>query len=167
MQAQRYRAARGSPMTDTIRITHFAGLPVPEEGLVIHPPQGGTLNVRPHGEFEYTPPEAGLETGGEGAVVTYYTYVIEDIDGATYSNTFALDPVAENALAEDFQAWSLPGILEAGEEAASLFEGTDAAADHDMTAHDAAAAHGHHELVSGDMDFDDDVTLMIINSHNV
>ena len=152
-------------MKDAIRITHFAGQPVPEEGLVIHPPQGGTLNVWPHGEFEYLPAGNGLEADGAEAVVTYYTYVIEDIDGATYTNTFALDPVAENARAADFQAWSLPGILEAGEEAASLFEGTDAA-DQAVTAHD-GAEQGHQEYMGGDMDFDDDVTLMIINSHNV
>jgi hypothetical protein len=102
----------GVLMTDEFRILAFAGHPVPENGLAISPPQGGEFTIWSDGGYAYTPPEGGglLEEGA--SVSTFYSYVMEDIDGEVTVGTFALTP-GQAALdpMPDFQAWSMDDIL--------------------------------------------------------
>jgi len=155
-------------MTDTIKITQFAGQAVPEDGLEVHPPQGGTLMIWPDGGYVFTPPESGDFFDGEAPVTTYYNYVLEDIDGTSSAGTFAFSPVVEDAHAADFQAWSLPGILETGEHAASLFETGGEGAGHDMPLlADAVDIHGHMVFAGVEHGLDDDLTLLIATSQHI
>lgn len=150
-------------MTDTIKITTFAGQPVPDDGLVVHPPQGGELTIWPDGGYAFMPPEGGVVVGGQAPVTTYYSFVMEDIDGSTSVGTFALNPAEEvPGSMDDFRAWSLPDLLHDEVDAALLLEGG-------QDVHvDAAGvdAHGpllHVEFAAADS-FDDDLTQLIMQS---
>ena len=99
-------------MMEALRILSFAGHPVPDDGLTISPPQGGEFTVWPDGGYAYTPPEGGVVLEPEASVSTFYSYVMEDMDGEVSVGTFALNP-GEAALdpMPDFEAWSVDDIL--------------------------------------------------------
>jgi hypothetical protein len=157
-----------APMTDTLKIITFAGHPVPEDGLTVHPPQGGELTVWPDGGYAFMPPEGAAEA--DSAVTTYYSFVMEDIDGSTSVGTFALDPSEEMPVGmQDFQAWSLPELLGAEAEAARelLGGGEEIAADHGL--HHVADLHVsdmYADFSTADANLDDDLNLLIFHSQN-
>lgn len=99
-------------MTDSPRILTFAGQPVPEDGLTVAPPQGGELTVWPDGGFAFIPPADSVLPNAKEPLTTYYSYVMEDVDGEVTVGTFALTP-GEAALdpMPDFEAWSMEDIL--------------------------------------------------------
>ena len=150
-------------MTDTIKITTFAGQPVPNDGLVIHPPQGGDLTIWPDGGYAFMPPEGGVVVDGQAPVTTYYSFVLEDIDGSTSVGTFALNPAEEvPGSMDDFRAWSLPELLQDEADAALLLAGgQDVHVDADSV--DAHAPLLQVEFAAADS-FDDDLTQLIMQS---
>jgi hypothetical protein len=99
-------------MTNTLKIITFAGHPVPDDGLTISPPQGGEFTVWPDGGYAYTPPEGGVVLEPGASVSTFYSYVMEDVDGEVTVGTFALTP-GEAVLdpMPDFESWSMDDIL--------------------------------------------------------
>lgn len=99
-------------MTDALRILTFAGHPVSDDGLSLSPPQGGEFTVWPDGGYAYTPPEGGVVLEPGAPVSTFYSYVMEDVDGEVTVGTFALTPgTATLEPMPDFQSWSLDDIL--------------------------------------------------------
>lgn len=154
-------------MTDTIKITTFAGQSVPEDGLVIRPPQGGELTIWPDGGYSFMPSEGCADVDGQPPVTTYYSFVMEDIDGSTSAGTFALNPAEEAPKAmDDFQAWSLPELLQDDGDASMLLTGGhDVHVDAASTGIDAPLMHLHVEVSGLDM-FDDDLTRLILHSQN-
>lgn len=108
-------------MTDSPKIISFAGQNVPEEGLTIHPPQGGELTIWPDGEYVFVPPENDGYADESTSVITYYSYIMEDIDGETSADTFslALGEETSNAM-NDFSSWYLPDLLQEGSEVANF-----------------------------------------------
>jgi hypothetical protein len=160
-------------MTDTLRILTFAGQAVPEDGLTIAPPQGGALTVWPDGGFAFTPSEGAGHSDGQDALTTYYSYDMQDIDGVISSGTFAFNPEEAAPAVHDFQAWSLPELLD-GDGLASL-DLTDAAAQGSVT-FDAVVSEtvisdhvGHTSdlasVASGSL-FEDDVMYLLIHSQH-
>lgn len=150
-------------MTDTIKITSFAGQPVPDDGLVINPPQGGELIIWPDGGYAFVPPEGGVVVDGLAPVTTYYSFVLEDVDGSTSVGTFALNPAEEvPGSMDDFRAWSLPELLQDEADAALLL-----ASGQDVHA-DAAGVDSHVSLLQVEFaatdSFDDDLTHLIMQS---
>lgn len=99
-------------MIDTLKIITFAGHPVPENGLTLSPPQGGEFTVWPDGGYAYIPPEGGVILEPGASVSTFYSYVMEDVDGEVTVGTFALTP-GEAVLdpMPDFESWSMDDIL--------------------------------------------------------
>lgn len=156
-----------TPMTDTIKITTFAGQTVPEDGLVVHPPQGGELTIWPDGGYAFMPPEGGVVVDGQAPVTTYYSFVMEDVDGSTSVGTFALNPAEEVPGAmDDFQAWSLPELLhDEGDASLLLAGGHDVHVDAAAGAVDAHVPALHVEFMGSDT-FDDDLTRLILHSQN-
>lgn len=153
-------------MTDTPRILTFAGEPVPEDGLTVAPPQGGELTVWPDGGYAFTPPASGVFPDGQEPLTTYYSYDIEDIDGVVTTGTFAFNP--EQALPDamhDFQAWSLPELLD-GEGLAALAGTFDnpVPAVFDEASHEAPASETA-LTVSGSV-YEDDMTLLLLASQH-
>ena len=154
-------------MTDALRIVTFAGEPVPEDGLTVHPPQGGELTVWPDGGYAFTPAAGEVSAGGQESVTTYYSYVMEDIYGETSTGTFALNPEDEvPGTMQDFQAWSLPELLDGGDAAGFLLaesHGDFFQAHGAGDAHDAAAGLG---LAGSEPGFDDDLARLIMDSQS-
>ena len=91
------------------RVVEFAGLEVPEDGLVLAPPFGGELTVWPDGQYAFTCPVS--EDGGLSMVATHYSYVVEAMDGATTVGSFALGEQVSEETMPDFQSWSMEDIL--------------------------------------------------------
>lgn len=130
-------------MANMLKIITFAGHPVTEDGLILSPPQGGEFTVWPDGGYAYTPPEGRVILEPGASVSTFYSYVMEDVDGEVTVRTFALTP-GEEAIdpMPDFQSWSLDDIL-ALDDAVGLsvdghgpvaeFIGGDAGADLDLS----------------------------------
>ncbi|KAF5055814.1 hypothetical protein DSECCO2_373900 [anaerobic digester metagenome] len=150
-------------MTDTIKITSFAGQPVPDDGLVINPPQGGELTIWPDGGYAFVPPEGGVVVDGLAPVTTYYSFVLEDVDGSTSVGTFALNPADEvPGGSDDFRAWSLPELLQDEADAALLLGGGQDVHE------DAAGVDSHVSLLQVEFaatdSFDDDLTHLILQS---
>ena len=150
-------------MTDMPRILTFAGQPVSDDGLVIHPPQGGELTIWPDGGYAFVPPEGGVVVDGQAPVTTYYSFVLEDVDGSTSVGTFALNPADEvPGDMDDFRAWSLPELLQDEADAALLLAGGQ-----DVHA-DAAGVDAHVSLLQVEFaatdSFDDDLTHLIMQS---
>lgn len=156
-------------MTDMLRILTFAGQPVPENGLTVAPPQGGMLTVWPDGGFAFTPPQEAGYSDGQDPLTTYYSYDMQDIDGVISSGVFAFNP--EEALPDamhEFQAWSLPDLLD-GDGLASLdLAGVDVQlpvtydvgiADHTSHGPDLAT------VASGSL-FEDDVMHLLVHSQH-
>jgi len=153
-------------MIETIRMISFAGQPVPDDGLTIRTPQGWGLTVWPDGSYAFTPPEGGA-ADGQAPVTTYYSYVMEDIDGSTSVGTLALNPVDEApGPMEDFQAWSLPDLLHDEADAALLLGGEGDLSDHTAAVGADAHANEPHLEFMGDGFFDDDLTRLILHSQN-
>lgn len=154
-------------MTDTIKITSFAGQSVPEDGLTVHPPQGGELTIWPDGGYAFMPPEGGTVVDGQAPVTTYYSFVMEDIDGSTSVGTFALNPAEEvPGGMDDFQAWSLPALLHDESDASLLLGGgNDQHADAASAGVEAHVPVLHVEFAGSDM-FDDDLTRLILHSQH-
>ena len=156
-------------MTDTLKITTFAGHPVPADGLTVHPPQGGELTVWPDGGYAFVPPEGGVVVDGQAPVTTYYSFVMEDVDGETSVGTFSLTPGDEMPpVMEDFHAWSLPDLLQDDSGVAQLLLDAEVAAgpifDGDVV--HAAVDSGIPDVVGGDSLIDDDLTQLILTSQN-
>jgi len=94
---------------DFQRVVEFAGIAVPEDGLVLAPPFGGELTVWPDGQYSFVCPVSG--DGGQSMVATHYSYIVEAMDGSTSFGTFALGEQAPEETMPDFQSWSLDDIL--------------------------------------------------------
>ena len=159
----------GGLMTDTLKIIAFAGQHVPEDGLTLHPPQGGELTIWPDGGYAFLPPEGASAPDGWSAVTTYYSFVMEDIDGSTSVGTFALDPSDEMPSGmQDFQAWSLPELLDAEADAARflLEVGADVPMDSSSPVVESVMTDMHVEYVSADANMEDDLNLLIMHSQN-
>ena len=158
-----------APMTDTLKIITFAGQSVPEDGLTVNPPQGGELTIWPDGGYSFMPPDGPEASDGGFPVTTYYSFVMEDIDGSTSVGTFALDPSDEMPEAmQDFQAWSLPELLDAEADAARVFleAGEDVSMDSGSPVIESAMTDMHVEYVPADANLEDDLNLLIIYSQN-
>ena len=150
--------------SNSLRVVEFAGLFVPDEGLVINPPAGGELTVWPDGSYAFT--SSPVEAGG---IATHYSYVVETGDGSSFIGSFLLGEeagVPEGM--QDFQAWSLPELLDsvgATEEllAASGMEPVEVFL-HDLS----GLAHPSEHLDAGtlDADFDDGLARLILDSFN-
>jgi hypothetical protein len=95
--------------SDYLRVVEFAGIQVPEDGLVLAPPFGGELVVWPDGQYSFACPVSG--DGGLSMVATHYSYVVEAMDGGLSFGTFALGEQAPEETMPDFQSWSLDDIL--------------------------------------------------------
>lgn len=153
-------------MTDSPRILTFAGQPVPEDGLTVVPPQGGELTVWPDGGYAFTPPSSGVFPDGQEPLTTYYSFDIEDIDGVVATGTFAFNPEeTPPALMHDFQAWSLPDLLD-GDGLAAL-DGTfdnPVPAVLDVTSLEAPVLET--ALSASGTVYDDDVTLLLLASQH-
>ena len=156
-------------MTDTLKITTFAGQPVPEDGLTVHPPQGGELTVWPDGGYAFVPPEGGVVVDGQAPVTTYYSFVMEDIDGEISVGSFSLTPGDEMPGAmEDFQAWSLPDLLQGESEAFQLLLDTQVNSDvvFDWGMETVPNGPEFTEMIGGSASITDDLTQMILDSQN-
>mgnify|MGYP001389082354 CR=1 FL=1 len=154
-------------MTDKIRIISFAGEPVPEDGLMVHPPQGGELTVWPDGGYAFTPAAGEVSAVGQEAVTTYFSYVMEDIYGETSTGTFALNPEDEVPGAmQDFQAWSLPELLDGGDAAGFLLAEPQGEFFQAPGAGDVLSAAVDLGVVGSEPGFDDDLARLIMDSQN-
>lgn len=95
-----------------LRVVEFASLPVPDDGLRVRPPCGGTLTVWPDGSYEFVPASEDSR-GSEQPISTYYGYVAEDLYGEAVTGTFVLARAEDSPDSmHDFQAWSLPEMLD-------------------------------------------------------
>jgi len=153
-------------VNDTLKITHFAGQPVPENGLTVYPPQGGELTVYQHGGYSFTP-DADSGVPGHEPVATYYSFLMEDIDGETTVGTFSLTTGdADAGSMHDFQAWSLPDLMDGQGGLDSFLTHADAHYDVSGGASGFMDHVVNHEMyASGDL-IDDDVTRLLIASHH-
>lgn len=155
-------------MAGTLQLLIFAGQHVPENGLIVHPPQGGELTVWPDGSYVFKPAEDPGRSDDQDGVATYYNYVLEDIDGETSVGVFAFHPHDELSDAmQDFQAWSLPDILDIDHGAASgiFAAGTEKAPDCGF----ASDLQGHADvlgLVGSEPVLEDEIAQMILNAQN-
>jgi hypothetical protein len=95
--------------SDFLRVVEFAGIQVPEDGLVLAPPFGGELTVWPDGQYSFVCPVSGDD--GQSMVATHYSYTVEAMDGSTSFGTFALGEQAPEETMPDFQSWSMDDIL--------------------------------------------------------
>jgi len=111
-----------------LRLLEFAGLPVPEGGLAVSPPTGGTLTVWPDGGYEFAPLAREDSAETEEPVSTFYGYVAENLYGEIVAGSFVL-ALGEDSpdLMQDFQAWSLPELLDNAAEALLGAEASDVA----------------------------------------
>ena len=94
---------------------------------------------------------------------------MEDIDGSTSVGTFALDPSDEMPEAmQDFQAWSLPELLDAEADAARflLEAGADVPMDPGSPVVESVMTDMHVDYVSADANLEDDLNLLIMHSQN-
>lgn len=144
-----------------MRVIEFAGLPVPEDGLEINPPTGGALTVWPDGRYEFVPPIHEGSAAAQDAVSTSYGYMAEDLYGEIVAGSFVLalgedvpDPM------HDFQAWSLPELLDSAADALLAAEASGGAG---LAGHDLAE---FSNLASLDPALDD-LTRLILDSHHV
>ena len=154
-------------MTDSLKIITFAGQAVPEDGLTVHPPQGGELTVWPDGGYAYTPAQGGVAVGSEDPVATYFTYVMEDIDGETSVGTFALNPEdSVPSSMQDFQAWSLPELLDGGDASGFLLAGAHGDFFQSHGAGDVHIAGVDLGVAGSEPGFDDDLARLIMDSQH-
>jgi len=148
-----------------LRVLEFSGVPVPEDGLVISPPSGGTLTVWPNGMYEFTPQSEGEALDVQDPVSTFYGYVAEDFYGETVAGSFVLAAgEGGSALMQDFQAWSLPELMEVDGAAEALLH------DGHLDALDSftqGAPDSHHvDTLAGPDPGIDDLARLILDSQN-
>lgn len=156
-------------VTDVLRVLSFAGQSVPEDGVTVYPPQGGELTVWPDGGYAFAPPGGDVVSGSQEAVSTYYSYVMEDVDGETSIGTFALNfgaSVPDSM--HDFQAWSLPELLHVDSPAENFLAGIESGgleffASPPVDSNSFVASLG---LIGSDSAFEDDLTQLIFNSQS-
>lgn len=142
-----------------LRVLEFAGLPVPEDGLVISPPSGGTLTVWADGRYEFAPSVHEGSPDGEEPVSTFYGYVAEDLYCEIVAGSFVLARAEDSPdLMQDFQAWSLPQLLDTA--ALLTAEASDGAG---FAEHDPA----QFSSLAGPDPALDDLTRLILDSHHV
>lgn len=142
-----------------IRVFEFAGLPVPEDGLSVSPPTGGTLTVWPDGRYEFAAPAHEDSPDAQDAVSTSYAYMAEDLYGEIVAGSFML-ALGEDSpdLMQDFQAWSLPHLLDTA--ALLTAEASDGAG---LAEHDPA----QFSSLAGPDPALDDLARLILDSHHV
>jgi hypothetical protein len=92
---------------DALRVAEFGGHPVPEDGLALEIPAGGVLTVWPDGRYVFE----GTLAGDEELVSTYYSFVVDFLDGTSMVGSFSLGEQASNEAMPDFQAWSMDDIM--------------------------------------------------------
>lgn len=149
-----------------LRVLEFAGKPVPDDGLPVSLPSGGTLTVWLDGRYEFAPSAHEDSPDAQEPVSTFYGYVAEDLYGEIVAGSFVL------ALGEDvpdpmhgFQAWSLPELLDSAADALLAAEASGGAGlfgpgGPDLLSHVDAAI-----FASLDPDLDD-LTRLILDSHH-
>ena len=146
--------------SNSLRVVEFAGLFVPDEGLVISPPAGGELTVWPNGSYAFT--SSPVEAEG---IATHYSYVVETGDGLSFIGSFLLGE--EAGVPEgmhDFQAWSLPELMDVDGAAEALLHGGYFDTQ-DYFAH--AVPDGHHiDTLTGPDPGLDDLTRLILDSQS-
>lgn len=94
---------------------------------------------------------------------------MEDIDGSTSVGTFALDPSDEMPSGmQDFQAWSLPELLDAEADAAKFLLGPGEGTVLDVGSHviEPVITDVSADFVSADANFEDELDLLIFQSQN-
>lgn len=148
-----------------LRVLEFSGVPVPEDGLVVSPPSGGTLTVWPNGMYEFTPQSEGETLVMQDPVSTFYGYVAEDLYGEIVAGSFVLAGGEDSpVLMQDFQAWSLPELMDVeGAAEALLHVGHLDALDN--FAHGVSDSH-HADALAGPDPAIDDLARLIIDSQN-
>lgn len=150
-----------------LRVLEFAGLPVPEGGLAVSPPTGGTLTVWPDGRYEFAPSAQEGSSDAAEPVSTFYGYMAEDLYGEIVAGSFMLALGADSPdLMQDFQAWSLPELLDNAAEALLTTDASDGAG---SFGHDPSNFASHLDAASHDS-LDpalDDLTRLILDSHHV
>ena len=92
---------------DALRVSEFGGHPVSEDGLALEIPAGGMLTVWPDGRYVFE----GTLAGDESLVSTYYSFVVDFLDGTSMVGSFSLGELASNEAMPDFQAWSMDDIM--------------------------------------------------------
>jgi hypothetical protein len=96
---------------DLLRVVEFAGNFVPDGGLVLNPSFGGEIVVWPDGQYAFTYPSSE-DGGSQSLVATYFSYVVEALDGTTSVRAFAFgEHTAAPEAMEGFQAWSMDDIM--------------------------------------------------------
>jgi hypothetical protein len=144
------------------RVSEFGGHPVPEEGLTLEIPGGGLLTVWPDGEYTCQ----DVDRPDESLVNTYFSYVVETSDGSSLVGSFSLSEGSGVPVGmQDFQAWSLPELLDVAVECLLSGAGTGML---EYSVHGAPGAAVHVEgveLTGLDAGFDD-LTRLILDSQN-
>ena len=146
--------------SNSLRVVEFAGLFVPDEGLVISPPAGGELTVWPNGSYAFT--SSSAEAGG---IATHFSYVVETDDGSSFIGSFLLGEeagVPEGM--QDFQAWSLPELMDVDGAAEALLQGGYLDMQ-DSFAYDMPDGHHVDTLNGPDLGIDD-LTRLILDSQS-
>ena len=147
------------------RVLEFAGMPVPENGLVVSPPFGGVLTIWPDGRYEFAPQQEGEPSGMQEPISTFYGYMAEDLYGEIVAGSFVLAGGDERPdLMQDFQAWSLPELMDVDGAAEALLHGGYFDTQ-DYFAHDVPDGHHIDALTGPDLGIDD-LTRLILDSQS-
>ena len=148
-----------------LRVLEFAGMPVPENGLVVSPPSGGMLTVWPDGRYEFAAQLVGDAAEMQEPVSTFYGYVAEDLYGEIVAGSFVLPGEDDSpGLMHDFQAWSLPELMDVDGAAEALLHGGYFDTQ-DYFAHDVPDGHHVDTLTGPDLGIDD-LTRLILDSQS-
>ncbi|WP_043810172.1 hypothetical protein [Desulfomicrobium baculatum] len=162
--------------SNSLRVVEFAGHFVPDDGLLISPPTGGELAVWPDGSYAFTSSPAT-----DPGVATHFSYVVETAAGLSFIGSFSLgEETGVSEAMQDFQAWSLPELMDADVAAAELMadvwletmEGTlhdtSGLAQHaeHLAEHQAAHLAEHLDSATLDNEFDDGLAQLILGSFN-
>ncbi|PKN40004.1 MAG: hypothetical protein CVU60_17915 [Deltaproteobacteria bacterium HGW-Deltaproteobacteria-18] len=146
--------------SNSLRVVEFAGLFVPDEGLVISPPTGGELTVWPNGSYAFTSSSAVAE-----GIATHYSYVVETDDGSSFIGSFLLgEEISVPEAMHDFQAWSLPELMDVDGAAEALLHGGHFDMQ-DSFAYDVPDGHHVETLIGPDPGIDD-LTRLILDSQS-
>lgn len=150
-----------------LRVLEFSGVPVPEDGLVVSPPSGGALTVWPNGMYEFTPQPEAEPLVAQDPVSTFYGYVAEDLYGEIVAGSFVLAGGEDSSdLMQDFQAWSLPELMDVDGAAEALLHAGPGYLDAlDSFAHGGPESH-HAETLAGPDPGIDDLARLILDSQN-
>jgi hypothetical protein len=150
--------------SNSLRVVEFAGHFVSDDGLHISPPTGGELAVWPDGSYAFTSSPAK-----DPGVATHYSYVVETSDGLSFIGSFSLgEETGVSETMQDFQAWSLPELMDADGAAEELLTDvwieTMGVIPHDTSGlvHPAE----HVDSVTLGSEFDDGLARLILDSFN-